>query len=130
MEEKEFNVINVVPFVDIMLVLLTIVLTTSTFIAQGSIPLELPKASPGKGATPKGHTIDIDGRGEIYLDGRRIPRDALKKEAATLERTAPLLIRADRKLALQSFVEVLDGVTGMGFQRVSLQTEVADDRAG
>ena len=34
MDEKEFDVINVIPFIDIMLVLLTIVLTTSTFIAR------------------------------------------------------------------------------------------------
>ena len=35
MEEKEFDYINVIPLVDVMLVLLTIVLTTSTFIASG-----------------------------------------------------------------------------------------------
>ncbi len=45
MEEKEFNYINVIPLVDVMLVLLTIVLTTSTFIASGMINVSLPKAS-------------------------------------------------------------------------------------
>ena len=45
MDEKEFDYINVIPFIDIMLVLLTIVLTTSTFIARGAIQIELPKAS-------------------------------------------------------------------------------------
>ena len=37
MEEKEFDYMNVIPLVDVMLVLLTIVLTTSTFIATGVI---------------------------------------------------------------------------------------------
>ena len=41
MKEKEFDYINVIPFIDIMLVLLTIILTTSTFIAQGAVPVEL-----------------------------------------------------------------------------------------
>ena len=36
---------NVIPFVDIMLVLLTIVLTTSSSIAAGRIPVNLPQAS-------------------------------------------------------------------------------------
>ncbi len=36
---------NVIPFVDIMLVLLIIVLTTSSFIATGRIPVNLPEAS-------------------------------------------------------------------------------------
>ncbi|MFH0786115.1 MAG: biopolymer transporter ExbD, partial [Pseudomonadota bacterium] len=35
MEEKEFDYINVIPLVDVMLVLLTITLTTSSFIASG-----------------------------------------------------------------------------------------------
>lgn len=45
MEEKEFDAINVVPLVDVMLVVLTIVLMTSTFIASGSLSVELPRAS-------------------------------------------------------------------------------------
>ena len=45
MDEKEFDYMNVIPLVDVMLVLLTIVLTTSTFIATGAIPVELPKAT-------------------------------------------------------------------------------------
>ena len=42
MDEKGFESINVIPLVDVMLVLLTIVLTTSTFIAMGAIPVQLP----------------------------------------------------------------------------------------
>ena len=45
MDDQGFNNMNVIPLVDVMLVLLTIVLTTSTFIAVGSIQVELPKAS-------------------------------------------------------------------------------------
>ncbi len=45
MDEKEFDYLNVIPLVDVMLVLLTIVLTTSTFIATGGIQVELPEAA-------------------------------------------------------------------------------------
>jgi biopolymer transport protein ExbD len=41
---KRFDQINMIPFIDIMLVLLAIVLTTASFISQGMIPLDLPKA--------------------------------------------------------------------------------------
>lgn len=51
MDEKEFDYLNVIPLVDVMLVLLTIVLTTSTFIATGGIKVELPKASTDKEMT-------------------------------------------------------------------------------
>jgi biopolymer transport protein ExbD len=54
MENKEFDYINVIPLVDVMLVLLTIVLTTSTFIAAGQIPISLPKASLRRLPSPEG----------------------------------------------------------------------------
>ncbi|OYV24794.1 MAG: energy transducer TonB, partial [Halothiobacillus sp. 20-54-6] len=41
---RRFDQINVIPFIDIMLVLLAIVLTTATFIAQGEISVNLPEA--------------------------------------------------------------------------------------
>lgn len=41
---KRFDQINVIPFIDIMLVLLVMVLTTATFIKQGIIPVDLPEA--------------------------------------------------------------------------------------
>ncbi|MDI6890307.1 MAG: biopolymer transporter ExbD [Thermodesulfovibrionales bacterium] len=66
MEEKEFDYINVIPFVDVMLVLLTIVLMTSTFIATGVIPVELPKASKSHEETLRTQTIEIDRNGNIY----------------------------------------------------------------
>ncbi len=53
MEEKEFDYINVIPLVDVMLVLLTIVLTTSSFIATGRIPVELPRASRSRRRGPE-----------------------------------------------------------------------------
>ena len=42
--KKKFDEINVIPFIDIMLVLLVMVLTTATFIKQGVIPVNLPEA--------------------------------------------------------------------------------------
>lgn len=123
MDEKEFSVINVIPFIDIMLVLLTIVLTTSTFIARGVIPLELPKASLARSEPLKGHTIEIDKGGRLFLDGSLLSLVGLKQELCSIDRSSPVLIRADRELVLQTFVDVMDGVKGLGFRKVSLQTE-------
>jgi biopolymer transport protein ExbD len=128
MDEKEISVINVIPFIDIMLVLLTIVLTTSTFIAQGAIPLQLPKASQGGKAAIQGHTIEISKEGALFLDGRPTSIAALKQSLNSVDRNSPVLIRADKTLELQGFVEVLDSVTCMGFKKLSLQTETNNAR--
>ena len=42
---KPLSQINVIPFIDVMLVLLAVVLTTATFVAQGKIPVSLPGAT-------------------------------------------------------------------------------------
>lgn len=124
MEEKEFDYINVIPFVDIMLVLLTIVLTTSTFIATGGIPVNLPKASKNQEQSLKVRTIEIDKQGSIFFNGSPVTLQSLLLTIKPLDRSTPFLIRADRDLALQGFVDVLDTVKNAGFRQVSLQTEI------
>jgi biopolymer transport protein ExbD len=123
MEEKEFDYINVIPLVDVMLVLLTIVLTTSSFIATGMIPVELPRASKSQQEILKTQTIEIDHQGRIYLNAKPVSLPVLRDSIRPINKNLPVLIRADRNIALQVFVDVLDLVKTSGFTRVSLQTE-------
>ncbi len=123
MEEKEFDYINVITLVDVMLVLLTIVLTTSTFIASGIIPVELPRASKSHEETLKTQTVEIDKRGNIYLNSKLMSLESLRDSIISLDKAIPILIRADRDISLQVFVDVLDIVKKLGFRKVSLQTE-------
>lgn len=123
MDEKGFDSINVIPFVDVMLVLLTIVLTTSTFIAMGAIPVQLPKAESGENIQSVATTIVIDRQGVIFLDDNPLTPESLRQAIVPLDRNHPILIRADRTIRLQNFVEVLDIVKGLEFTKVSLQTE-------
>ncbi|HNZ64614.1 MAG TPA: biopolymer transporter ExbD [Smithella sp.] len=123
MEEKEFDYINVIPLVDVMLVLLTIVLTTSSFIASGMIPMDLPKAHSRAGEILKTQTIEIDRTGNIYLNSQPVSLEGLKTDLDRMNRKVPVLIRADRSTSLQNFVSVLDVIKGLDFTRVSLQTE-------
>ncbi|ODS33371.1 MAG: biopolymer transport ExbD protein [Candidatus Scalindua rubra] len=110
MVEEEFSYINVIPFVDIMLVLLTIVLTTSTFMATGLLPVELPRASETQSESLKSLIIEIDVEGSIYLNSRPVNLSDLKDSIKSLDKTTPVLIRADKSIALQVFVDVLDMV--------------------
>lgn len=123
MDEKEFDYMNMIPLVDVMLVLLTIVLTTSTFIATGVIPVELPKASMSREETVRAQTIEIDREGRLFFNSRPVSLDGLKDSICLMDKSIPMLIRADRDIALQSFVDVLDMVKKLGFRKVSLQTE-------
>ena len=123
MEEKAFDYINVIPLVDVMLVLLTIVLTTSSFIATGMIPIDLPKVVKSQGEMLRTQTIEIDRKGSVFLNAKAVSLDGLKQGLQGKNRNVPILIRADRQIALQGFVDVLDLVKTLEFKRVSLQTE-------
>jgi len=123
MEEREFDYINVIPLVDVMLVLLTIVLTTSSFIASGMIPMDLAKAHRSAGEILKTQMIEIDRTGKIYLNSRPVSLEELKADLGGMNKNAPMLIRADRSIVLQTFVSVLDVIKALEFSRISLQTE-------
>jgi biopolymer transport protein ExbD len=123
MEEKEFDYINVIPLVDVMLVLLAIVLTTSTFIATGMISVSLPKASQTQSEALKRQIISIDRHGAIYLNSIQIPLEELGMKIRDIDRNTPLLVRADKDVTLQIFVDVLDLLNNRGFKKVAIQTE-------
>jgi biopolymer transport protein ExbD len=123
MDEKEFDYLNVIPLVDVMLVLLTIVLTTSTFIASGMINVSLPKASAEHKEILKNQTISILKDGTILFNASPVTLDGVKGKVSTLDRETPMVIRADRDIRLQVFVDVLDIINNLGFRRVAVQTE-------
>lgn len=123
MDQNGFDSINVIPLVDVMLVLLTIVLTTSTFMATGAIPVALPKAENSIAETLPSTTIEIDRQGNIYLDTTPSSIDHLRATLLQFRRSHPILIRADKDISLQKFVDVMDIVKGLGFRTVSLQTK-------
>jgi len=122
-EEREFDYINVIPLVDVMLVLLTIVLTTSTFIAAGVISVSLPKASHSRAEVLERQTIAIDYNGVIYFNTAKVTLEELAGRIRNMERDTPILIRADRETRLQAFVDVLDLLNSRSFKKVAIQTE-------
>jgi len=123
MEEKEFDYINMIPFIDVMLVLLTIVLMTSTFVAGGIIPVELPKVVAEHEKTMKSNIVEIDSSGVIYYQGKQVTLPDLRQKVVSVPRDASFLIRADKNIPLQNFVEVIDVIKTLGFKKISLQTE-------
>ncbi len=124
MDERGFESMNVIPLVDVMLVLLTIVLTTSTFIAVGAIKVSLPQATAAASQVKKPLTVTIDRAGTIFLATEPTTLAGLGTVLAATTKETPILIRADHEIALQNFVDVLDRIKNLGFTTVSLQTEV------
>jgi biopolymer transport protein ExbD len=123
MDERPFETLNVIPFVDIMLVLLTMVLTTANFIATGRIPLALPQVSHTQVEKHKDSTIELTVAGALYLDGQPVSKDVLENRVRALPPDTSFLIRADRNTPFQNFVDVADILKRLNFSRIAVQTQ-------
>jgi len=110
--------------VDIMLVLLTIVLITATFVVQGSIPVQLPQAKASHEENLKGFFITITQEGEIFFENRMVSLLELERELEKYQRDSQVQVMADRRATVQSLVDVLDLLKRLGFKKVSIKTEV------
>lgn len=121
--DHELNQINVIPLVDVMLVLLVIVLTTATFISTGQIPVDLAQADATSATPSEPITITITSSGEIFLDGSQLPQEAILSELQRFSPETLVLVRADRVIQLERFVDVVDDVRGAGLTKISLAVE-------
>jgi biopolymer transport protein ExbD len=125
MDEKPFETMNVIPLVDIMMVLLVIVLTTSSFIASGRIPVNLPQASMNAADIDmdKNVVIEMNREGDVYINGQEMPMETLRATLAPMEKDTVFVIRADGEITLQKFVDVADLLKQLQFTKVAVQTK-------
>ena len=122
---RRMDSINIVPFIDIMLVLLVIVLTSATFIAQGKIPIALPSATGSEKVKKplKEVQITINAQGEYFLDKMQVSLQDLAKEVAKLQKDSPILLRGDSKSAFANFVEVIGVLQDLGHTNIDIQVQ-------
>ncbi|RXK06156.1 ExbD/TolR family protein [Halarcobacter bivalviorum] len=124
MKIKKFDSINVIPFIDVLLVLLAIVLMTSTFIAKGVIPVSLPETkSAQKIKEKKEFTIYIDSQNFYYINKNKISFSELQVELSTKEKESLILIKSDKKADFETFVSLLDFLKTLDFLNISIVTE-------
>lgn len=119
--DRELDQINVIPLVDVMLVLLVIVLTTATFITTGQIPVDLAKAKEAGDHQDVPLVITLTADGGLFMNDRPVAREELKAVLAPHPRESSVVVRADRVTLLERFVQVVDEVRGLGFRQVSLE---------
>jgi biopolymer transport protein ExbD len=119
--QRDIDQINVIPLVDVMLVLLVIVLTTATFISSGQIPVNLAKAKEVGDRKEAPIVITLTADGALFLNDRTVPEGGLQGALAAEPRESSVIVRADKVTLLERFVSVVDEVRGLGFQQVSLE---------
>ncbi|AVT03112.1 ExbD/TolR family protein [Paracidovorax avenae] len=123
---RSMNEINMVPFIDVMLVLLIIFMVTAPMLT----PSRIDVPSVGKGAkAPKAFgQVIVQKDGSLQLKTGDLERPVTLKELgaaakawqATQEEGTPVLVTADRNVTYDSVVKAMDALQGAGVQRVGL----------
>jgi biopolymer transport protein ExbD len=118
--------INVVPLVDIILVVLIIFMVTAPMIMKPSINVNLPKAASGEATVPSKLNIAIGTDGKLSLDGKLVD-DAEVQAAATAEfqknPEVQAIISADKDVPHGRVVGVLDIVKGAGVKKFAISID-------
>ncbi|MBU1927492.1 TonB system transport protein ExbD [bacterium] len=108
-QRKRFDEINVIPFIDIMLVLLVMVLTTATFIKQGIIPVDLPEAkTASKEKVEKEVTVYVNAKGEMFFEKEQVDLKQLEEKLSSITKEQTVVLRSDKESKFQDFVSVMD----------------------
>ena len=129
--------INVVPYIDVMLVLLIIFMVTAPIVTQG-VKVDLPKATsealPADSKPPIVASIDADG--DYFLDvGSSSSKEPLDLEEVAirvgaiilLEPERPVVVKADRTITYDKVIQLMVSLQGVGVPSVGLMTDSPGD---
>ena len=122
--KKRFDEINVIPFIDIMLVLLVMVLTTATFIKQGVIPVELPEAKASKKEDVKKElTVYVNAKGEMFFEKEKVDAVTLEQRLSGISKDQTVVLRSDKESRFQDFVTVMDILKRLKHEQLYIVTK-------
>ncbi len=122
--KKRFDEINVIPFIDIMLVLLVMVLTTATFIKQGVIPIDLPEAKTSVKEDIKNEvTVYVNKKSEIFFEKEKVSLEVLEVKLSQITKKQTVILRSDKESKFQDFVSVMEILKRLGHEQLYIITK-------
>ena len=124
MKLKKYDSINVIPFIDVLLVLLAIVLMTSTFISKGIIPISLPTATNANNIkVNKEIIIIIKDDGTLFCNNDIEGLENIKNHILQFPKDTPIHINSDKNAKFEIFVSVLDILKQYEYSNISIVTK-------
>lgn len=121
---KKFDEINIIPFIDIMLVLLAIVLVTASFISQGKIQVNVPQASTTQAvkADDLAKLLTLTKDNQFYFNDKPIDKSQLIAEIASWHQDQKVTLKIDSKVHFEKFVELTDLLAANQIKNVAIIT--------
>lgn len=121
-DNEGITAINVVPLVDITLVLLIIMMVTAKIIVSQSMPLDLPKAASGQNVQTI-FAVQMHANGDVFVDQKQLPNDdavlGLAREARSKNDDLRAVIQADQTVTHGRVIHVLDLLKQAGVAKIA-----------
>lgn len=131
-EDEIITQMNVVPLVDIVLVLLIIFMLTANIIAGQSIQVDLPEASTGDGTEPTVVALTLKEAGELYLNGNPTDVEGLRAYLPEVVKDDPevqAIIAADKTVSHGRVIGLIDLIRTLGVYRFALNIDPVPETA-
>jgi biopolymer transport protein ExbD len=125
-DDEPIAAINVVPLVDIILVVLIIFMVTAPLVLKPTIDINLPKASSGDASAPTPLNIAVSRDGAISLNGQTSTLADVTAYASKIAQEKPdtaAILQADRSVTLETLTSVIDVVKSAGIKKVAFSIE-------
>lgn len=125
-EDDVIASINMVPFIDICLVLLIIFMVTSSYIVRQAIEVDLPRAASGSSVAPSSISIEVLRTGAMKFNGESVARadlDARIRAEVASNESVQAIIAGDRNVDYGAVMDVVDAVKLAGVRSFALNIE-------
>lgn len=100
--------INLVPLIDVALVLVIIFMVITPFLLRSQIQVNIPKSSGAIEAPQSPFEITVTKSGHIFIQARPVAWNDLEREMALRVKGKSVLIQADKGVALENIVKIMD----------------------
>jgi biopolymer transport protein ExbD len=129
--------IDLVPLIDVILVLIIFFVVTTTFDARSTLQLQLPTASDQNNPEPpRSLSVLVNADGRYFVNDQEVLRqdaESLKQTIAQVageDRQQSVLLRADARTPYQAVVTAQDALGQLGFRRIAIATAPEVNRDG
>lgn len=133
--QREEPEINLIPMIDVLLVILIYLMVTTTYSRFSELQINLPSATADKQPDrPVSINVAVDARGHYTLNNAPVAYSGVESLSAELKRLAgnnpepPVIINADANATHQSVVNVMEAARLAGLSRITFATQSQPDK--
>ena len=121
MKMKKVDSLNLVPFIDVVLVLLVIILSTTSFISKDLVNIDTPTIQDSNGGANLNNedkVISIDKNGDLFFENKKVNLEEFKSLISALPKDTNIVINGDKDSNFNSFISVMEALQNLEYKNL------------